>query len=207
MRYIKSFKYLEKTEMQCIETSAENHLYVTNDNIITHNSPATVYVQALGAWTHKKASEILLEPIMNILSSSPYFQQMRTRAELIDKEVPPEELEHHMMWTTATKTAQPLDCKVYLADGSTKNMGDVEIGDKLKSPTGGTSTVIAIPYEGEDVCYEIELEDGRKTKCNAEHLWKAAYKKDGQGEWIYEIMPLQFILDHPELEFDIYDVA
>ena len=35
---IKSIKYIGKVEQQCIEVKAEDGLYLTEDNIVTHNS-------------------------------------------------------------------------------------------------------------------------------------------------------------------------
>lgn len=168
-------------------------------------SSATVFVQALGAWSQKKGSEILLEPIRNIIESSPYFTQVRGHADMTDSSDPLEVAEH-LKWTTATKTAQPLDCRVYLPDGTYKLMGDIHVGDKIASPTHGEVTVEAIPYHGIDICYEIELEDGRKTRCNAEHLWKVSWEKDELGQPIWKVVQTQFMIDHPELEFEIFDV-
>lgn len=233
--YILSIEKLSYQEnCRCITLNDPVGLYYTNNGILTHNSSlsaiiqlyisthfammwhpykyfgqssATVYIQALGAWSQKKGSEILLEPITNIIESSPYFKQVRGHADMIDRDVPPEEVANQLLWTTATKTAQPLDCKVYLPDGSYKLMKDVKVGDIIASPTKGEVEVTAIPYEGEDECYEIELEDGRKTRCNAEHLWKVSWEKDKNKKPIWKIVQTQFMIDYPELEFEIFDIG
>ena len=35
---IKNIKYIGKVEQQCIEVKAEDGLYLTEDNVVTHNS-------------------------------------------------------------------------------------------------------------------------------------------------------------------------
>lgn len=165
-------------------------------------SSATVFVQALGAWSQKKGSEILLEPIRNIIESSPYFLQVRGHQDMLEANEDPAEIMDHIKWTTATKTAQPLDAKVYLANGCYKFMGDVKIGDKIASPTHGEVTVTAIPYKGRDMCYEVELVDLRKTQCNIEHLW---YIKEGL-EKNYKVVDLDYILkNYKKTDFFIFD--
>ena len=67
-------------------------------------SVSTVYTQVLGAWTLKKASELLLEPFMNILENAPYFQKIRTHGEIIEKQND-EDIADHIFWTSASKTA------------------------------------------------------------------------------------------------------
>jgi len=170
-------------------------------------SSATVYIQALGAWSQKKGSEILLEPILNIINSSPYFKQVRGSKDITDEEAPPDEVANQLLWTTASKTAQPLDCKVYLPDGSYKLMGDIKIGDIIASPTHNEVEVTAIPYEGEDEYYEIELEDGRVTRCNGEHLWKVSWEKDKYGKRIWNVVNTLFMVEHPELDFEVFDLG
>lgn len=164
-------------------------------------SVSTMFTQVLGAWNMKKASELLLEPFMNILENSPYFIKVRTHGDILDKNQS-DEVEDHLYWTTSTPTAQPLDSKIIMADGSTKNMGDIKIGDKLKSPSEGETEVINIPYHGVADCYEIELEDGRTVRCSPQHLWNV--RRTPESDW--EVVDLQYILDHPEFDWEIREL-
>lgn len=59
--------------------------------------------------------------------------------------------------------------RVQTPSGS-KQIGDIQVGDEIITPYG-SSVVDSIPFEGLDDVYEVELEDGRKIKCNLNHLW------------------------------------
>lgn len=101
--------------------------------------------------------------------------------------------------------SQPLDCKVYLPDGSYKLMGQLNVGDKIASPTEKEQTVLGIFPQGKKETYKITLTDGRSTRCSPDHLWKISWEFDKNNNRIWVIKPLQFILDHPELDIEIWD--
>lgn len=100
--------------------------------------------------------------------------------------------------------SQPLDCEVWTTSGP-KKMGDVKVGDKVLTPSGKETDVIEIHPQGKIPTYEIELDDGRKTRCSAQHLWKVSYRRGVDGEKVWETVNTQFMIDHPELEFEIPD--
>lgn len=211
---------------RCISISNPEGLYYTDEGIITHNStlstlvqlyisvhyalmwhpyrffglsPSTIFSQCLGGWNQKKASELLLEPFIQILECSPYFKRVRTHTDLVEASA--EEAAECLHWTTSTPTSQPLDELIIMSDGTKKCMGDISIGDKIKSPTEGESIVINIPFEGEADCYEIELEDGRKVRCSKEHLWKV--RKNENSDW--EVVPLEYIMNNPQYDWEIIE--
>lgn len=161
---------------------------------------SSIFTQCLGGWNQKKASELLLEPFTQILEGAPYFQRVRTHQDLVDASA--EDISDCIHWTTSTPTAQPLDSKIIMSDGSVKLMGDIQIGDKVKSPSEGTTEVINIPYHGVADCYEIELEDGRTVRCSAEHLWNV--RRTPESDW--EVVNLQYIMDHPEYDWEIREL-
>lgn len=193
-------------------------------------NPATVLAQLLISYSLDKSSELLLEPMMNILEASPYFEKVRTKESMIKKE---EEFKHldvidRIYWTTASPTsemafsngsniklsstvhsllglAQPLYSKIKKPDGTYTTMGELKLGDKIASPSEGETEVTGIFPQGKIPCYEIELEDGRTVRCSLQHLWKVGYKITPESELITDVVSLQFILDHPEYEFFIYD--
>jgi len=100
--------------------------------------------------------------------------------------------------------SQPLDCKVYTKEGY-KLMGDIKVGDKVLTPENTEAEVIQIHPQGKIATYEIELDDGRKTRCSAQHLWKVSYRIDSNGEKIWETVNTQFMIDNPDLDFELPD--
>ncbi|AGB07309.1 hypothetical protein [Vibrio phage VP4B] len=74
--------------------------------------------------------------------------------------------------------AQPLSAKIKVP-GGWETMGDMRVGKVIETPDGGYTTVTGVYPQGITDVVEITFRDGRKTKCNPEHLWKVY---DGQ-EW------------------------
>jgi hypothetical protein len=167
----------------------------------------SVFALVFCAVSQKKGSEVYLEPILQLFESSPYFERLRTHGEMKEAELQnlKSDVVEKVQFTTSTPSAQPLDRKVYLPDGSFKLMGDIQIGDVIESPTSKATEVIGIPFEDETECYEIELEDGRKTQCSWDHKWKVSWRSYSSGEKIWEIINTKFMIDHPELEFEFFD--
>ncbi len=71
-------------------------------------NPATVLAQLLISYSLDKSSELLLEPLMNILEAAPYFEKVRTKESMIKKEA---EYQHaseidRIFWTTASPTSE-----------------------------------------------------------------------------------------------------
>lgn len=98
--------------------------------------------------------------------------------------------------------ALDLNEQVVMADSTLKSMRDVRVGDKLLHPYCGETEVINIPWQGEDDLYEIEVEDGRTVRCNANHKWRVTYW-DENNIYHDEAVTTQYMIDHPEIEFDI----
>lgn len=66
--------------------------------------------------------------------------------------------------------AQPLDAKVRTTAGW-KPMGEIRIGERLKSIDGKQSFVSGIFPQGEKEVFQVTFSDGRTTRCCGEHLW------------------------------------
>lgn len=232
---LKNINNVGKESTRCIMVKNPDGLYVTDDGIVTHNStltvlcnlyialqfaymwypykyygyaPSTQFTICFGGFSQKKAYELLMGPLLNVMRQADYWQQCRTMDDMIkaNKEFNNATGVPCIYWTTAVPTAQPLDSKIYLPDGSFKLMKDIKIGDKVMSPTKGEATVTNIPYHGVADCYEIELEDGRTVKCSDAHLWKVSWQKTESGEKIWKVVNTKFLIDHPDYDFEIIDL-
>ena len=105
---VKNIKRIGNQTTKCITVSNPDGLYITDDKIITHNSPASIIVQFLCSYSLKKSSELLLEPFNAMLEASPYFEKVRTREKMIQAE---KEYEHmstvdRVFYTTASPTSE-----------------------------------------------------------------------------------------------------
>lgn len=66
-------------------------------------APSSVFTQCMGGWNQKKASELLIEPFVQILECSPYFKRVRTHQDLTDASA--EDLVECLHWTTSSPTS------------------------------------------------------------------------------------------------------
>lgn len=66
-------------------------------------APSSIFTQCLGGWNQKKASELLVEPFMNILECSPYFKRVKTHVDLV--EAGADEIKDCLHWTTSSPTS------------------------------------------------------------------------------------------------------
>lgn len=51
-------------------------------------------------------------------------------------------------------------------------MGDLKIGDEVMNPDGNSTKVVEIFEQGYKDVFELSLDDGRKVRCGADHLWQ-----------------------------------
>lgn len=66
--------------------------------------------------------------------------------------------------------AQPLTCGVLTPTGWV-TIGDLKVGDLVVGADGEPNAVTAVHPIAEMDVYEVVTRDGRRTRCNAEHLW------------------------------------
>lgn len=66
-------------------------------------APSSIFTQCLGGWNIKKASELLVEPFVNILESSQYFKKVRTHSDLVEASAA--DIENCIHWTTSSATS------------------------------------------------------------------------------------------------------
>lgn len=77
--------------------------------------------------------------------------------------------------TTGAGKAQPLDAKVLTPSGWVL-MGDINPGDIVSVPDGGTAKVTSVYPQGKIDIYKITFADGRSTEACGNHLWEVHHK-------------------------------
>lgn len=84
------------------------------------------------------------------------------------------DLRTHMLvlGTTGSGKAQPLDALVHTPTGWVR-MGDIQVGDKVSRPAGGTAAVLGVFPQGNIPIFNVTLTDGRQTQACGEHLWSS----------------------------------
>lgn len=85
--------------------------------------------------------------------------------------------------------ALSLDSDIMTPTGSIK-MKDIKVGDVICHPSGGTQSVIAIPYRGIDDCYRVTFSDGTSVKCNKNHLWTVINRNHSKKQQTYSLEEL-----------------
>jgi hypothetical protein len=70
-------------------------------------SPASVYVQTMASYSQKKSSELLIEPFLQVLETSEFFQKVRSHEILnkLDIELKHSDKLEHIYWSTATPSS------------------------------------------------------------------------------------------------------
>lgn len=86
-----------------------------------------------------------------------------------------------------------------LTDKGWKKMGDIKVGDLVATNKNSYTKVSKLFPQGISDVYEIELMDGRKTRCGIDHLWKVydkRYKHNlPQGEHNWRILNTKQLLE------------
>ena len=175
------------------------------------HSSMTSYCLALASFSLGKVWDLLGTPLEQFIEQSPIFERVSRREEVVNADkVDPgcnkilystagrgsarmifrNNLQIKMMSTEGhlLGNAQPLYSKIKKADGTFYTMGEVQVGDVIKSPTEGTSEVVGVFPQGLRDIFEIELEDGRTVRSSDNHLWKVAIDKDKEGNWNWQVV-------------------
>jgi hypothetical protein len=108
----------------------------------------------------------------------------------------------HMGWGKE----MPLSSRIFIDENSYKEMGDIKLGDKVLTPKGTQTEVVAIYPQGVKDVYELEMDDGRVVRCGLNHLWHISYRRDENGEKIWENVETKFLIENMnKYEFEIPD--
>jgi ATP-dependent DNA helicase RecG len=72
--------------------------------------------------------------------------------------------------STGAGKCQPYDSKV-LTDIGWKTMGNICVGDKVRTPDGSIASVLNVYEPGTKDVYEVTFKDGRTVRCCKDHIW------------------------------------
>jgi len=148
-RYFDKVEFVGKKQAQCISVEDKEHLYITDDFIVTHN---TLLAVAAG--------------LEQVLIKKNYEKLVITRPiEPVGKDI------------GFLPGPQPLDAKIATPQGWT-TMGELKIGSEIFSETGVPTKVIGIYPKGVKDVYRIKTSDGKTTECCEDHLWLTQTKSE-----------------------------
>ena len=67
--------------------------------------------------------------------------------------------------------------------GSWKAIGELQLGDTITAPDGGTTQVCGVYPQGEQELYSLDFEDGRSILAGKEHLWSIYVGSHQSGKY------------------------
>lgn len=90
--------------------------------------------------------------------------------------------------------AQPVDCKVLTPSGY-RRIGDLRVGDTICDTEGNIQTVEGIFPQGIRPTYEITTNDGARTLCDIDHIWRIRYANGNARKSGWKDFTLRELLD------------
>ena len=90
--------------------------------------------------------------------------------------------------------AQPNNTLIPTPNGMMK-LGDIKIGDYVLDLEGEPTKVTGVFPQGIQNTYEVTFTDGRKARCNKDHLWYTLAKNSSTGEFSPVIRKLGDMMD------------
>lgn len=150
IRYIDRVELVGLKESVCIYVDHPDHLYITNDYIVTHNT----LLACASALQH-------------VLNNSKTFQRT-----LISRPIQPMGRDLGFL-----PGPQPLDSKVLTPEGW-KLMGDLKLGDEIIGRDGNSTKILGIFPKGKKKVYKISTIEGNSTECCEDHLWYVQNQKE-----------------------------
>lgn len=82
----------------------------------------------------------------------------------------------------ATGKGQPVDSIIPMADGATKRMGDILVGDRVIGWDGHPAKVLGVYDRGELPTYKVSISGGCSLEVDGDHLWMIR-KEDPSSPW------------------------
>lgn len=165
-RFITGITEIREDEAQCILVDDENHLYITDDYIVTHNTFISCYA-AIQEFLKGKYDKIILCKPTEVLSGT--------------KD------------PGALPGPQPLSAKILTPNGWT-TMGEIKVGDYVCTPDGGSARVLEVYDKGLKDIYEIETNIGKTYACD-NHLWLTQTFNENKHKKPFKVRSTKEIID------------
>lgn len=89
---------------------------------------------------------------------------------------------------------QPHSARILTPTGWT-TMGEIAVGDIVRTPNNKEATVLQKFPQGEKPVYRITLHDGRTAEAGLEHLWKVIVREDDARNSDYQILQTQDLIE------------
>ena len=205
-RAFASIELVEETEVRCISVAASDHLYVTKDYIVTHNTMLAVEaIRNSGAervlivapkQAHHTAWIPTVERQLGLTARVIGNGRKADREALADFEwgspgiylVTPQFLTRADVsrWEgdmLAVDEALALDTPVPTPTGWT-TVGEVEVGDYVVSPTGWPTKVTGLTPVRVGDTFRLTTDRGEEIVTDAGHLWVAAPRTHGGTNYL-----------------------
>lgn len=146
---IKSIVFSGEKEVQCILVENSEHLYLTDDFIVTHN-------------TFSEKTDPYMLPLYDCIHKMvPHGGSL---AEFIQKSSGVEPIAY------MRGRAQPLESKILTPKGF-KKMGSIKVGDFVCGKNGHPTKVLGVYPQGKLDVYRMYFSDGTSVECSGDHLW------------------------------------
>lgn len=119
----------------------------------------------------KFAEHFLIDPSLKTPFKSNYVQQKVFRCGSRD------------VWLCVHRRAgkaEWVENKIYTPEGP-RRMGDIEVGDRVCTPDGGSATVTALHPQGTVPLFKITFKDKSSIITSKDHLWRVQYRAPREG--------------------------
>lgn len=176
-------------DVQCLMVDSEDHLYVTKDYILTHNS---ILKETLDPWyiryTYDDISDVAMPEVAPVTTvwltmhkeQRKKYDELRAGVLKLTKDGHEEikDVQALQMF------AQPLNAKVLTPEGWS-TIGNIKIGDSVSTPGGGSAKVTGKSVVREAEVFRVTLMDGSTTLASGDHLWEVNNKTQSKGKGRY----------------------
>jgi phosphate starvation-inducible PhoH-like protein len=186
-RVISSVECVGRKLAQCIHIGSKEHLYLTDNFIVTHNSHLAVGFALQELFAGSKENVVITRPIVEAGENLGFLPG--SLSEKVDPYMMPlYDCLTKMVGKAGTQRtfveerlevaplaymrgrSQPIDSKVLTPCGYRK-MGSLKVGDFVIGKDGKPTKIMGVYPQGKLDVYCVKFSDGVSVECSADHLW------------------------------------